>query len=291
MTVVQTGRKPAALGPRPKFVRLVLPLVASLLTASVSSAQPAPSADELWLKITSTGGRKRLSLVVAKFQPAPGLRPDLAAQLTTLQEVFEADLRFSLYFTFETPESGAYFRFETDARRIDLKGWSTTGAEVLICGDLTVKRTGPTVELRLYDLATSRRIAAKAYKLSDNTRWLAHEMADDVIKLLTGEDGVSRTRIAFSRSSGSGDKELALVDYDGAGLQQLTAGGGVKLFPDWSPDGRFLTYCAYGKTSLNILSIEIASGAKRVLSERAGLNTTPAYAPDGRQLCVSLSHE
>lgn len=276
---------------RLSLVPSFIPFLALLLLFTPLFAQPAPSADELWLKITSTGGRKRLSLAISQFRAAKETGPDSPARLADVQAVFEADLRFSLYFTFETPESGAYFRFETDPRKIDLKGWSTTGAEVLICGDLTQKRTGPSLELRLYDLATGRRIASKAYAFKPDFRWLAHEMADDVIKLLTGEDGVSRTRIAFSQTTAPGDKELALVDYDGAGHRVLTSGGNVKLFPDWSPDGRLLAYCAYGKTSLNIHTIDVASGTKKVLSERTGLNTTPAYSPDGRQLCVSLSHE
>lgn len=256
-----------------------------------SFAQSSPSADELWLRITSTGGRRRLSLVVSQFQTVGNVGNENQAALSEIQKVFEADLRFSLYFTFEVPETGAYFRFETDPRKIDLRKWATTGAEILICGDLALKRTGPVLELRIYDLVTGRRVASKSYTVKPDYRWLAHEMADDVIKLLTGEEGVSRTRIAFSQRVGSGEKELAIVDYDGARHRQLTSGGNMKLFPDWSPDGRFIAYCAYGRSSLNIYAIDVAAGVTRILSERPGLNTTPAYSPDGRQICVSLSHE
>jgi len=266
-------------------------MTAILLPVSLLTAQPSPTADELWLRITSTGGRKRLSLVIAQFKTAGTVSPETTAQVASLQDVFSADLRFSLHFIFETPESTRFYDFETDPRNIDLKGWATTGAQVLICGDLSQKQSGSSVELRLYDLETGRRIASKAYRLAADWRWLAHEMADDVIKLLTGDEGINRTRIAFSRATGQGEKELALVDYDGAGLKQLTSGGNVKLFPDWSPDGRMLVYCAYGNTSMNIYTLDVAAGNTKTLCERPGLSTTPAFSPDGRQLCMSLSHE
>ncbi len=259
-------------------------MLAALL--AVVLAQPAPTAspEELWLKITSTGAKRRLSLVVAPFTGKAG-------PLDSLQQVFAADLRFSLYFTFQSPESGLAWNFSADPKKTDLKGWATTGAEVLICGDYAARGAGASIELRLYDLATERKIAAKTYPWRADWRWLAHEMADDVIRLLTGEDGVSRTRIAFTRVLNSETKELAVVDRDGAGLHNVTAGGGVRLYPDWSPDGHRLAYSSYGKRSLNVYSCDLGGGDRRAISERAGLNATPAWSPDGRTVAVSLSFE
>jgi hypothetical protein len=50
-----------------------------------------PSPEELWLKITSTGAKRRLSLVIAAFTGAGA-----PAELDSLDQVFAADLRFSL---------------------------------------------------------------------------------------------------------------------------------------------------------------------------------------------------
>ena len=270
---------------------LTLLLPPLLLLAQQPDSSAALPAEELWLKITATGSRRRLSLVVADFTPAPDSSAAEQAPLDTLKAVLESDLSFSLHFVLQQPDSGITFDFSTDPRSVDLEGWASTGAEVLVCGALVRKASGPVIDLQLYDLATVRRIAAKSYALGGRLRWLAHEMADDIIKLLTGEDGVSRTRIAFSQATDQGQKELAAVDHDGADLGQLTGSGGVKLFPDWSPDGTRIAYCAYGDRSLNVLTLQLADGSVRTLIDRPGLNTTPAWSPDGRSLAVSLSYE
>jgi len=264
--------------------RISAVLLVAVLLEPLSAQQASP--EELWLKITSTGAKRRLSLAIAPFAG-----PAAPAALDSLQQLFVADLRFSLYFTFQTPESGMAWKFSADPKKTDLAGWATTGAEVLICGDYAAKGAGASAELRLYDLATERKIAAKAYAWKPDWRWLAHEMADDVIKLLTGEDGVSRTRIAFTRVLSSDTKELAVFDRDGANLRQVTNTGGVKLFPDWSGDGRRIAYSSYGKRSLNIYTCDPSGADRRTVCEHAGLNTTPAWSPDSKTIAASLSFE
>ncbi len=291
---------------------LVSGIIAIFLLAQTPESGKQPvSADELWLKLTLSGTRKRLSLVIADFNPPKPAKLDSArlplgvidlrrkeAELDTLaiilkeiQKVFTADLRFSLYFVIETPEPGKVYNFSTDPPKPDLKGWATTGAQVLICGDFVTKKGINQINLRLYDLVGSRLVATKSYSILGNYRWLAHRMADDVIKLLTGEEGVSCTRIAFSLRTGMQDKELAVVDYDGARLEQVTSSGGLKLFPAWSPNGERIVYCSYARGCLNIYGLDYKSCRSSIISGRKGLNTTPAISPDGKKIAASLSFE
>lgn len=284
--------------------RLAVGLLAAnclLLTANSALAQDQPPltqapavevpAEELWLKLTSSGGRKKLSLVIADFKSPPGTDARTFARVRDIRSVLAADLKFSLHFTFEEPDSGKTFNFSTDEKKLDYKGWGTTGAQILVCGDLVTKRSGPQVQLRLYDLDVNRLIATKSYGLSEQWRWLAHQVADEVIKLLTPDDGVSRTRIAFSRAINCETKELYVADYDGAGTEQLTRSGGLKLFPDWAPSGAALAYCAYGTSTLNIYTYALGTGKSVLVSARTGLNTTPAFSPDGRRIATSLGFE
>ena len=288
--------------PRPRVtaspclsVVLVLALALPAFSQDQPPLTPAPSvevpAEELWLKLTSSGGRKKLSLVIADFQCPPGTDAQTFARVRDIRSVLVADLKFALHFTFEEPDSGRAYKFSTDEKKLDYKGWGTTGAQILVCGDFISKRSGPQVQLRLYDLDVNRLIATKSYGLSEQWRWLAHQMADEVIKLLTPDDGVNRTRIAFARAINRDTKELCLVDYDGAGFTQLTSSGGLKLFPDWAPSGAALAYCTYGTATLNICTYALGTGRSALVSSRAGLNTTPAFSPDGRAIAVSLGSD
>lgn len=271
-------------------LQFLLPLL--LLTQQPdTTGRQTISADELWLKLSLSGSRRRLALVISDFTTPKGTKPETTALIREIQKLFTADLRFSLYFTFEEPESGKVYNFSTDPKKPDLKGWATTGAQVLICADYLQRRGSPQLSLRLYDLASSRLIATKTYNPRTEWRWLSHQMADDVIKLLTGEVGVSCTRIAFSWAVSPTTKELAIIDYDGANLEQITGSGGLKLFPDWGPEGNRLAYCSYGSSSLNTYVLDLASRKVSVISERKGLNTTPAISPDGRTIALSLSFE
>jgi TolB protein len=289
--------------PKPLFARQIGTMVAALLLAMLATAPaqeqppmtPAPAvaipAEELWLKLTSSSGRKKLDLVIAEFKAPAGTDEKTAARLRDIRSVFVADLKFSLHFAFEEPDSGRAFSFATDEKKIDLKGWGTTGAQILICGDLVTKKSGRQVQLRMYDLDVNRLIAGKPYPLSEQWRWLAHQMADEIVKLLTPDDGISRTRIGFSRAVDRETKELCAVDYDGDGLNQLTSSGGLKLFPDWAPSGAALAYCTYGERTLDIYTYNIGACRSTLISERTGLNTTPAWSPDGRTIAASLGFD
>jgi TolB protein len=273
----------------------MLALAVSAFAQEQPPLTPAPAvevpAEELWLKLTSSGGRKKLDLVIADFQTPAGTDAPTFARIRDIRSVLVADLKFSLHFSFEEPESDRAFTFATDEKKLDFKGWGTTGAQILVCGDLVAKRSGPQVQVRLYDLDVNRLIATKSYGLSEQWRWLAHQMADEVIKLLTPDDGVSRTRIAFSRAIDRETKELCVADYDGANVEQLTRSGGLKLFPDWAPSGAALAYCTYGTSTLNICTYTLGTGKSVLVSSRTGLNTTPAFSPDGRRIAVSLGFE
>ncbi|MEO0113846.1 MAG: Tol-Pal system beta propeller repeat protein TolB [candidate division WOR-3 bacterium] len=243
-------------------------------------SQPAP---EIWAKITASGAKKRLDLAVAEFDLPKDCAPSLKEMAENIYKVLIADLEFSLYFTLYRADTMR----ETKGKKLDF--WAKTGASVLLAGEVSFRKSATQLKITLYDLLLRRVIATKDYKIVENWRWLAHNIADDVIKLLTGEDGVSQTEIAFSLKTKEG-KELAVVDYDGANPYKITNLKGFVLYPDWSPKGDKIAFCSYdNKSNLNIYTYDLNRGKISPVTAREGLNTTPAWSPDGRVLACALA--
>jgi TolB protein len=70
---------------------------------------------------------------------------------------------------------------------------------------------------------------------NEGARKLAHEFADDIVSLLSGgQPGIAQTQIAYVSAHG-GDKEIWVMDYDGANQHQLTHLHSISLTPRWSP--------------------------------------------------------
>lgn len=237
---------------------------------------------EIWTKITATPGAVSLVITCAEFSLPARASTDLVESARTIRQVMLKDLRNSLFFRIVEPESGK--RYSAEPSSVDFANWAKTGASVLVAGNISDAR----LTLRLYDLLSKRLIASKDYSREISDRALGHRVADEIIRLLTGEEGVSTSSIVFSRKSGN-SRELYAVDQDGLNLRQLTTDGSVKLSPDWSPDGKRIAYSAYWGSQLVIFSYDVARGTTAILCNHADMNDTPSWSPDGSMLAAALS--
>ncbi len=263
------------------FRFLYLIIISSLLP---SFAQK--STLEVWARITSRATKKQLPIIVADFNLPPNISPSLKDLTESLRKVVIDDLDFSLYFRICSTEKHC----NTQEGKIEFPKLAGSGAQVLIAFDLFLKGGAINIKCRVYDIEMRRKLAEKNYGSTGDWRWLAHTISDDLVKLLTGEEGIARTKIAFSYRKGQ-DKELGLIDYDGANFTPLTSDGGLKLYPEWSPSGDEIAYSTYSGANLNLYAYNLRMRRSRLISASPGLNTTPAYSPDGRYLAFALTAE
>ena len=126
----------------------------------------------------------------------------------------------------------------------------------------------------LYDVKTRQQLLTA--RLSGNAREMAHQFADQIVKLLTGQDGIAASKIAFIRN-----REVHVMDYDGYGSRPFTRDGSIALFPSWSPDGKWLAYVSYRSGYPNI-TIRGEDGLIIGSTQFKGTTTSPSVAPDGR---------
>ncbi|MFC1817451.1 Tol-Pal system beta propeller repeat protein TolB, partial [Thermodesulfobacteriota bacterium] len=175
-----------------------------------------------------------------------------------------------------------------DTPDINFRNWTGIGVELVLTGGILKNDNLVEMQLRLFDTFTEKLIVGKKYKgwLKDQ-RKMIRRFASDVIFALTGDRGVFNSKIAFI-STGSGNKEIYICDFDGYNPIQITHTKNITLSPAWSSDGKWIAYTAYakGKPHLYIKHIEEKRGA---VVAKKGINITPDWVPGKFALAATLS--
>jgi hypothetical protein len=71
---------------------------------------------------------------------------------------------------------------------------------------------------------------------------------------------------------------------DGAVSEQLTDSDGTDHQPDWSPDGGRVVFVRYDGRAMELMLLEIGTGAVTALTSGGAVNVEPRWSPDGTRL-------
>lgn len=167
--------------------------------------------------------------------------------------------------------------------------WTKTGvkAQYITFGSTDLVGGVLQVTERLWDLGIVQNrelIADKALPAAneESVRVAAHMFADNIVnKLFGGRIGIAQTKIAYVAATGGNNKEIYVMDYDGANAFPLTNYRSTSIMPNWSPDGTKVAFVTYRK---GFPDIEVMSVIDRRLYDFPPFNSsteTPAWSPDG----------
>lgn len=261
-----------------------------VLTVQLAVAAALPSQARVYIDITAPHLRRIPTAVpIFKNLGRGNEHEELAA---TLADLLADTIDFTGFFKIldresflETPQEAGIVR-----EAISFKNWTDVGAELLIKGGFQYQDGRLKVELRLFDTFGGRLTIGKRYTghLEDHRRMI-RRFCNDIIRHLTGHEGIFDTQIAFV-STTQGNKEIYIADFDGYNPRQFTNTGAITLFPAWSSDGRWLAYTDYrrGKPDLYIRNIKAQQGT---VTSFKGSSITPSWAPGQFALAASLSHK
>ena len=172
--------------------------------------------------------------------------------------------------------------------KINFDNWVSIGAELLITGGLLVKKNTIVMELRLFDTFKGKRIVGKKYEgPKTDQQKMIRRFCSEVIYHLTGNRGIFNSKIAFI-STGSGNKEIFICDFDGSNIKQFTQNNRINLFPAWSSDAKWIAYTSYLKGKPDIYIINLKNN-KRITISKKGINIAPAWSPTRFELAATLS--
>ena len=235
---------------------------------------------EVGLEITKTAFRK-IDIMVNMLDVLSGGMPSVQSA-DTVESVIKNDLHLSGLFRVGIAE------VETDTLEFEYT------IEGTIEGPLRDARTTgeiqpTTVSLNLLTWPGRQLILNKRYRpLPSQLRATAHHFASQVIEMLTGEPGITLTRVVFSRGVAK-RRDLYVVDYDGANLLRMTANRQLNLCPSWSPDGSEIAFSSYRDGQQGLYGLDTSTGQVRNIIAMEGLNYGADWHPSGEELVLALS--
>ena len=163
-----------------------------------------------------------------------------------------------------------------DPASLKFDDWSAdpVKADYVAFGNL--QNTGGTLaaDTYLYDVKTKQQLIASRH--TGDSRRIAHEFADEIVKLLTGRDGIATSKIAYV----AGDS-IRVMDYDGFNPRGFASDGPLVRFPQFSPDGRYLAYVSY-KTGVPNIVVRSAEGGLLGGTSFNSTTTSPTISPSGQ---------
>lgn len=230
------------------------------------------------------------AMVIADFVP---LSQPSSAEAAQVHRVLFDDLEFAGVVNVISKSLYPHTRFD-DPLKTDLSIWreDPVRADYLVLGTTRLASDQLIVEVVLYDVPAGSRLLTNSYRgTPKEARSLAHRMADDIVKLLSGVDGIATSKIAYT-SRQTGHREIFIMDYDGHGAHQFTFERSMALFPHWSPDGKKLAYLSYQGEWPHIKVRSVTDGLPLgSFRFHRGTTSSPVFSPNGERLAFCSSKD
>lgn len=222
-------------------------------------------------------------------------------------EIFDTitnDLTVASYFQFIKPTA-----FLEDAGKTGLtpapgtpngfkfQSWAAIGTDFLIRAGFSIVGSEITLETYTYHVPKASLVVGKKYKgpLS-SVRRIAHTFSNDILKALTGKEGPFLSRIvASSDRAEAKTKEIFVMDWDGANVDQVSSHKTISISPAWSADGKKIAYTSYIKRvgskfrNADLLLLDLSTGKRNIISYRQGINSGAAFTPDNKNIYLTIS--
>lgn len=256
----------------------ILPLFAAIaFIPAIASAQ---------LKIDITRGN---------VDPMPIAITGLTGDTSTgnnITQVIAADLERSGLFRPISP--AAFIERITNGDSIPrYADWRQINAQALVTGTVVPQGDRLRASFRLWDVLGEQQVAGKEYNtFARNWRRIAHLMADEIYKRLTGEEGYFDTRIVYVAESGPAQrrvKRLAIMDQDGENHKYLTDGSVLVLTPRFSPNTQEILYMSYAGRQPRVFLRDLQTGREESMGRFDGMSFAPRFNHDGSRMLMSIA--
>ena len=225
---------------------------------------------------------------------APFLSSGADEAAATVSGVIANDLGRTGYFEPISPDSYPEQISNIDAEPA-FEAWRGIKARALVTGSVANEGGKVRVTFKLFDVNSGQMLASQSLAASPKlARRLAHRVADQIYKALTGFDGYFDTRVVFIDESGTKQKrvkKLAIMDQDGFNPRTLPVSGDLLLTPRFSPTSNEVTFMSFGTGVPRVFVYNIDTNQKEIVGDFPTMSFAPRYSPDGNKIVMSLQSE
>jgi TolB protein len=259
-----------------------------LATSSLSLSQTKGRGPDVSGTIVTGPTMQLLTVAIGDFRTPSGfVTPDDSMLAAEMKDVLRNDLAFSLYFNVVQPDS--VFLADFAQGKMNLDDWIYLGAQMLVSGRIEREADGILFTADVTDVARNRNVYTHDFVGEpQNYRYMMHQVANDILYNLTGEEGPYFSKIVYA-SDASGHFEIWSCDFDGYAPTQITHDNNIDIIPAWSNDRQKIYFTSYKKDNPDLYAYDLTSGKSAPLSARAGINTGAVQSPDGKYIAATLS--
>ncbi|WP_346838977.1 Tol-Pal system beta propeller repeat protein TolB [Microbulbifer sp. SAOS-129_SWC] len=207
--------------------------------------------------------------------------------------IISADLRRSGLFKPVPKED--MLSFPKSAEEVVYRDWRVLGTEYVVTGRIEPQAAGYLLSFDLVNIFGQHKMFTK--QVSGGSRQLrdiAHRAADEIYQAITGIRGAFSTEMLYveeDRRGGQRSYSLMRADIDGARPKLIRRFSQPVMSPAWSPDGQDVAYVSFETGRPAIFRENLATGARKQLTNFKGLNSSPTWSPDGTKMAMVLSKD
>ena len=160
--------------------------------------------------------------------------------------------------------------------------WQTT--DLILFTQLSVMSASAELRVYLVDFRVQQVVYQRSFRWPHRQRQalseFMYELADDILKLVSGGEGLYSSRIVFiGRKTPKDVKQVYTCRLDGSDLKQITTDPVIHLSPTWSADGEQLIFTSYRSGNPDLYRYHMSTQVTHILSSHPGLDSGGAADP------------
>ncbi|WP_440993517.1 Tol-Pal system beta propeller repeat protein TolB [Cysteiniphilum litorale] len=175
--------------------------------------------------------------------------------------------------------------------------WSKWSADYVLIGQIDKNNGHYNITYELASKLSGKVLSARKFTnlQESQLRLLAHTISNYIYEAITGSKGYFTSKLAYVDVENPYNVkkavyQLVVSDYDGFNPHVLLRQTKEPIMsPTWSKDGKYLAYVSYHKGGMAIYTIGVYSGERKKVANYEGINSSPAFSPNGTTLAMVLS--